>query len=260
MSDRFGFVWRFFVTGLCFATFSLGGTLLSPLIFLPLHLFPGGSTQRNRRAQALIQRFFAMLIGTLQTLGVMRLELHGADALRNCKGGLIFANHPSYLDVVIMLSLMPRCSCVVNSRLWRSPFYGAVVRSAGYIRNDAPDTLIEECASALDRGEPLIVFPEGTRSVPGAPLKLQRGAAHIALRSGHDILPVILECDPPTLTKGTPWYRIPPRPFTFRLRVLPSLKVSQHIDTSEPPGVAARKLTQFMEHFFMTELQRHANA
>lgn len=243
-----------------FAVFSVGGTIMSILLFYPLHLLPGEPARRNRQAQALIQRFFALLIGILQRLGVMRLEVEGAEALREGRKALIFANHPSYLDVVILLSLMPRSSCVVNSRLWRSPFYGAVVRAAGYIRNDTPETLIDDCVAALARGEPLVVFPEGTRSVPGEDLKMQRGAAHIALRSGHDILPVLLSCDPPTLTKGLPWYRIPSRPFTFRLRVLPPLSVAEHIDTTEPPGIAARRLTQFLEQFFTMELQRHAKA
>nr|WP_246261945.1 lysophospholipid acyltransferase family protein [Azoarcus taiwanensis] len=190
----------------------------------------------------------------------MRLELQNAEALRSCGNALIFANHPSYLDVVIMLSLMPRSSCIVNSRLWRSPFYGAVVRSAGYIRNDAPETLIEHGVSVLDRGEPLIVFPEGTRSTPGAPLRMQRGAAHIALHSGRDIVPVILTCDPPTLTKGAPWYRIPMQAFTYRLRVLPAIRVADHIDTTQPHSLGARHLTQFLEQLFTVELQTNARA
>jgi 1-acyl-sn-glycerol-3-phosphate acyltransferase len=198
-----------------------------------------------------------MLIGMLRTLGVMRLELRNGETLGKCGDMLVFANHPSYLDVVVMLSLMPRSSCVVNSRLWGSPFWGGVVRSAGYIRNDSPETLVDDCLAALNGGEPLIIFPEGTRSVPGKPLRMSRGAAHIALRSGRDILPVVLTCDPPTLTKGSPWYRIPRRAFTFRLEVHPPLKVADCIDMSEPASLASRKLTAYLERYFTGELKRH---
>lgn len=257
MLDRMNYLWRLGVTGTCFALFSIGGSLLTALVFPPLRLLPGGSTGRHRRTQSLIQGFFAMLIGLLCRLGVMRLRLHNAETLRDCGNMLVFANHPSYLDVVIMLSLMPRSSCVVNSRLWRSPFYGGVVRSAGYIRNDAPETLVDDCLAALQGGEPLIIFPEGTRSVPGQPLRLRRGAAHVALRSGRDILPVLLKCDPPTLTKGMPWYRIPPRPFTYSLEVLTPIKIAECIDPGEPASLAARKLTAYLENHFTRELNRH---
>lgn len=151
MLERVGYLWRLTVTGLSFALFSLGGFLFSVLLFTPIRLFSHNIESRNRRAQRMIQRFFALLIGVLRTLGVMRLELSGAERLSNCKNMLVFANHPSYLDVVVMLSLMPRSSCVVNSRLWRNPFYGSVVRAAGYIRNDSPDSLVDDCVAKLTR-------------------------------------------------------------------------------------------------------------
>lgn len=257
MFERANYLWRLGVTGACFALFSIGGSLLTALVFPPLRLLPGGEPHRNRRTQALIQRFFSLLIGLLRGLGVMRLELHNAEALSRCRNMLVFANHPSYLDVVVMLSLMPRSSCVVNSRLWGSPFWGGVVRAAGYIRNDAPETLVDDCVAALEGGEPLIIFPEGTRSVPGRPLRMSRGAAHIALRSGRDILPVVLTCDPPTLTKGMPWYHIPRRAFTFRLEVGSPLKVSDCVDLDEPASLASRKLTAYLENYFTRELNRH---
>jgi 1-acyl-sn-glycerol-3-phosphate acyltransferase len=241
-----------------FLLFSIGGSLVTLLLFTPLRYLPGGEPLRNRRSQALIQRFFSLLIGVLCKLGVMELELRNANKLSECGNLLVFANHPSYLDVVVMLSLMPRSSCVVNSRLWRSPFYGGVVRSAGYIRNDSPETLVDDCVAVLDKGEPLIIFPEGTRSVPGQPLRMQRGAAHIVLRSRRDILPVVLSCNPPTLTKGSPWWRIPPRAFRITLDVRPPLKAADCADLNAPPGIAARQLTAFLETFFTTELQRHA--
>lgn len=258
MLERANYLWRLGVTGACFTLFGLGGSLLTALVFPPLRLLPGGETGRNRRTQALIQRFFALLMWILRILGVMRLDLHDAVKLRDCGDVLVFANHPSFLDVVVMLSLMPRSNCVVNSRLWDSPYWGGVVRAAGYIRNDAPETLVDDCLAALDGGEPLIIFPEGTRSRPGQPLHMSRGAAHIALRSGRRILPVVLRCDPPTLTKGMPWYRIPPRAFTFSLEVRPLLDVAACVDTHEPVSLAARKLTAYLENYFTKELHRHA--
>ena len=258
MAQRINYLWRLAVTGLCFALFGVSSALFTLLVLLPIYLFPGSRTQRHRRAQMLIQRSFALLIGVLRLSGVMRLELRNAELLRNCGNVLVFANHPSYLDIVVILSQMPRSTCIVNSRLWRSPFYGGIVRSAGYIRNDTPETLVHDCVSALDNGAPLIIFPEGTRSQPDEPLRMMRGAAHIVLNSRRDILPVILSCNPRTLGKGTPWYRIPERAFHFVLDVRPALTATQSIDLTDPPGIAARKLTLFLETYFTKELHRYA--
>lgn len=257
MLERINYLWRLGVTGACFATFGLGGSLLSALVFPALRLLPGSETVRHRRTQAWIQRFFALLIGLLRALGVMRLELHNAEKLRNCGNVLIFANHPSFLDVVVILSLMPRSNCVVNSRLWDSPYWGGVVRAAGYIRNDAPESLVDDCVATVNSGEPLIIFPEGTRSVPGRPLHMLRGAAHIALKSGRRILPVVLRCTPPTLTKGSPWYHIPPYAFTFSLEVRSEINVAACIDAHDPTSLAARKLTTYLERYFTKELNHH---
>lgn len=257
MLERLDYLWRLTLTGMCFATFCVGGSLASVLVFPPLRLLPGGRERYRLRSQRFVQRAFALLIGTLRTLGVMRLELENAEALRQCERMLVFANHPTYLDVVILLSLMPRASCVVTSRLWASPFYGGVVRAAGYIRNDAPERLIDDCAAALADGQPLIVFPEGTRSVPGQPLHLSRGAAHIALRSGRDILPVVLRCDPPTLAKGMPWYRIPVHAFRYRVEAGTPIRITDHLTPGMPASLAARRLTAHLEQHFTQELKRH---
>ena len=117
MLERANYLWRLSVTGACFALFSVGGSLLTALVFPPLRLLPGGEVGCNRRTQALIQRFFALLIGLLRRLGVMRLELRNVEVLRDCGEMLVFANHPSYLDVVVM-SLWPRNSAAT---FWLTP-------------------------------------------------------------------------------------------------------------------------------------------
>ncbi|MCB5532142.1 1-acyl-sn-glycerol-3-phosphate acyltransferase, partial [Erysipelatoclostridium ramosum] len=62
-------------------------------------------------------------------------------------------------------------------------------------------------------------FPEGTRSRPGQALKMQRGAAQIALRGGLDITPVRIQCEPLGLYKGQPWWTVAKRPLRFNIEV-----------------------------------------
>lgn len=254
MIARLNYWWRLTVIGCCFATFGLGGMLLSFLVFPVLRLLPGSSHFRSRWV---IHKFFACLMWLLQRLGVMRLETQNIEALRDAGPVLVLANHPTYIDVVALISFMPRANCIVKSALWRNPFFGGVVRAAGYISNNDPDALLDECAESLSGGSPLIIFPEGTRTTLGHPLHFARGAARIAHRSRVPILPTVIHCDHNILAKGQKWYNISPCPFCMTIRVRPSLETSYFIKGNEPAGIASRKLTDGLEGYFSRELEAY---
>jgi len=208
----------------------------------------------------MIHTFFGIFVWLMRLLGIMRLDMHNVEALRKAGPVIVLANHPTLIDVVVLISCIPYANCIVKSTLWKNPFYGGVVRAAGYISNDDPDALIDDCVASLDDGTPLIIFPEGTRTVPGQPLRFVRGAAHIALKSRAAIQPVVIQCDPPTLTKGEKWYKIPPKRFRFSIRARPLLEVAGFNVDSEPSSIAARKLTEQLERYFTSELITHENA
>lgn len=255
MKAPFNYYWRVIATGCCFATFGLGGLALSSVVFPVLSVIPGGRrAQGVQRVRNTICKSFGAFLRLMETLGIMHLDVVGADKLRQAKRVLVLANHPTLIDVVALVSLMPQASCVVKQALWRNPMLRGVVRAAGYISNSDSDRLIDDCASDLKSGHPLLIFPEGTRSCPGEPLHFLRGAAYIALRSGLPVLPVLIDCSPSTLTKRERWYHIPHRAFRLRIQVLEARDVSQWIDANDPPAIAARRLTQAFETYFTQEL------
>lgn len=262
MISRLNYLWRLSVTGACFAAFGVGGIVLTMAVFPAMRLLPGGTQARVRRVRWMIHKFFAALIWLVQCLGLMRLKTDRIDILRNAGSVLVLANHPTYIDVVVLIAHMPMADCVVKNRLWRSPFFGGIVRAADYIRNDDnPDTFIKNCAHRLAGGSSLIVFPEGTRTVPDQPLRFLRGAAHIALKSRVSILPVLIHCAPPTLTKGEKWYGIPTRSFQLSVHVRPLLQVSELVRREEENhSIAARRLTEWLERYFSEELDADARS
>lgn len=252
MNDRFNYYWRLTATGICFAAFGIGGLLLTTLIFPALRLTP--RHLRTQRARWLIHQAFRIFMGMMRVLGVLRIEVIGGKALHKCRNTLVLANHPSLIDVVAIISLMPTANCVVKQALWKNPFIGGVVRAASYISNSDPETLIDACAKDLATGNPLIIFPEGTRTEPGKPLHFLRGASYVALRSETPILPVLIDCTPSTLTKREKWYQIPRRPAHLRIEVLDPVPLSRWVSPEETPTVAARKLTAGLEAYFTQEL------
>ncbi|MBS1228769.1 MAG: phospholipid/glycerol acyltransferase [Proteobacteria bacterium] len=254
MTANVNYYWRLAATGGCFAAFGGGALALSLLVFPLLLLVPEKS--RSRQARRIIHQSFVAFIGLMESVGIMRLEVIGGERLKNCRNALVLANHPTLIDVVALISLMPEASCVVKRALWQNPFLGGVVRAAGYVSNAEPENLIEDCADDLAAGNPLIIFPEGTRSAPDQPLHFLRGAAYVALKSGMPILPVLIDCSPTTLTKREKWYHIPRRRFRLRLDVRSPIDPCRWIDAGAPPTIAARQLTQAFETYFTKELLR----
>ena len=249
---RLNYAWRLLATGGCFAVFGLGGLVLWVFVFPALRLISRRHCAEHTRW--VIHKAFAVFLWLMQAVGIMRLDVDGGERLRGSQGTLILANHPTLIDVVVLVSLLPDASCVVKQALWTNPFLGGVVRAARYISNADADRLIDDCADDLRRGKALVVFPEGTRTRPEQPLKFQRGASYIALRSRVPLLPVLIDCMPTTLTKREKWYQIPARRFHLRVRVLDAAAVERWTNPAETQTIAARQLTRALENFFTQEL------
>jgi len=92
----------------------------------------------------------------------------------NSPPSIIAPNHPGLLDAVILLTLIPDATCILKSSLLNHPLFGAGARLAGYIPNDRTHEMIREAVKALNRGEHVLMFPEGTRTErqPISPLKV----------------------------------------------------------------------------------------
>ncbi|MFT3761474.1 MAG: lysophospholipid acyltransferase family protein [Pseudoxanthomonas sp.] len=217
-AQRLDHAWRVVGTGLSFAAFGVGGLLLRVTVFPLLQLCVRDPLRRRRIARRWVQRSFAAHVELMRRLGVLTWEIHGRERLER-DGLLVLANHPTLIDVVFLVSLLPNADCVVKSAVARNPFMRGPVRACGYIANDDGVGLVEDCIAAVRAGGNLVIFPEGTRTVPGQPLRLQRGAANIAVRGGLDVTPVRISCTPPTLTKGEKWYRVPSRRFHVKIEV-----------------------------------------
>ena len=246
--------WRLLGTGIGFALIFGGGAIgaltLLPLIAAWQRLRTGDKAAGSRQAQLAIHRFFKLYLILLQALGTIRIEIDGAEKLARLNGCLVIANHPTILDVVVLMALIPRTQCIVKHELWHSRFLGGLVRVCGYIPNDLPsEALLEACRSSLALGDNLIIFPEGTRTRPGELPRFQRGFANIALLTQAPIQLVTLTCTPLTMTKGEPWWRVPARRPRFRVTVDEHLTTHDLLQQAERPK-AARALVRRLEAHF----------
>jgi 1-acyl-sn-glycerol-3-phosphate acyltransferase len=242
--------WRLPATGFGFAVFFLGGALMALTVFPVLGVLSRDRATRHNRTRAAIRRMFLVYIAMLKMLRILSVEIHGAEALNRTRGQLVIANHPTLLDVVLLIALVPRVQCIVKHELWQSRYLGGVVRQAGFIRNDLPlEDLLAACREAIADGCNLIIFPEGTRTRPDNPIRFHRGFANIALLTGADIQTVSIGCNPMFLMKGQAWWRIPARPPKFTVRAGRFVDIKEAGRDSLRP-IAARALVGQLERYF----------
>ncbi len=199
---------------------------------------------------------FRGFVYMLTWTGIIKVSSENIERLASAKGRVVIANHPTLIDIVVLISLMPNSTCIVKQGVWRNPFMRGVIACAGYIPNRDVELLLEDCKHVLKNGTNLIIFPEGTRTALGSSINgFTRGAANIAIRTKTDILPVVLRTNASGLSKQEAWYEIPRR--TIGMQV----EVGETIDHTRYDGIAggnakiARQITRDLEDYFKMNLK-----
>ncbi len=239
-------LWRQSVTPLAFAGFALAALTVGAVCAPLMRLTSPDRAVAQRRTRHLVRLTCRGFLATLRHARLIDYRVSGVERLA-AGGRLLLANHPTLIDALFLLAFTPNANCIVKGPLARHPVTAGVIRAAGFITNRRPRATLRAACRALADGQSLIVFPEGTRSTPGRPVRLRRGGAAIAVTSQAVITPVRIDCRPSTLTKGEPWYRVPPRRPAFRIEVGPPI----------PPGMPVQAvprtigdLTQHLEAYF----------
>lgn len=249
MSERSNFYyWRMLATGISFAVFGVGALVLGCILLPLILLFSRSHESGQRHCRRMVQLSFRAFIWLMRVLGVLTWEVEGRAELGR-GGQLVIANHPTLIDIVFLISMIPNATCIVKADLYRNVFTRGPVQWAGYIPNNSTDQMLTDCAKELAGGASLVVFPEGSRSVAQSPLHFRRGAAYLWLRTRCDIALATIVSNPPTLAKHEKWYQIPP--------VRPHFKLVINVDEESAPAdgeaqssIQARVLTrQWQEHF-----------
>lgn len=222
------------------------GTLLLPV----LRLCSNSQQQFVSRAQLLLGGGCRFYLSCLSALGLAKLEFVNFDKLTRDKPVLIIANHPSLLDVILILAAVPQVTLVAKAELWNKIWLRPILNASAAIKNSPdrdPYSFLESCKSTLLGGNSLLIFPEGTRSPPGGLGKFQRSAAAIALSANCPILPILIEITPPVLGKAQKWYQGCNVRTLLRLRLLETIDINRQ---QLNPQMARRRCTRQLEKLF----------
>ena len=107
---------------------------------------------------------------------------------------MIVANHASFLDVLLLLAVLPpTVRFGAKARLTRYPILGTILRRAGYVlvQRGARDSAAA-LAATIDDGDSLFIFPEGTFVRAPGVMPFRLGAFQVAVEKGVPVVPIAL--------------------------------------------------------------------
>jgi len=129
-----------------------------------------------------------------------RLSHEHLERIPRTGPAIIACNHISYLDpltngdAVVRAHRRPRF--LAKQDLFRIPIIGRALRGAGQIpvsRGSRDRSSLDRAAAALEQGEVIVVYPEGTVTTreDGLPMEGKTGVVRLALRTGVPIIPMV---------------------------------------------------------------------
>lgn len=239
---------RFFATLFGFILFGVAGVLFK-IALLPYTLkSTKGDIKRQLEARRMIGKVWRFFVGYLQWSGVLSVRFNGLEKLGR-PGQLVLANHPSLLDVVLMVSHFPDPNVLVKKDLLNNPSMKSQIIASGYIPNDESMEMLEEIDAVFKSGQSMLIFPEGTRTGWDGQVKMHRGAVSLGLRSASVITPVCIKMTPPNFKKGQPWYKIPPHKIHYEITVSDDILPEEWL-AEKPLPIAARRLNEYLQDYF----------
>lgn len=143
---------------------------------------------------------------------------------------LIASKHQSFLDIIMIVSVVPRPKFIMKSSLRWAPILGWYAIKIGCVpvdrgkRSEAIRKMVANVKSGVSLPGQLIIYPQGTRVAPGVQKPYKVGSAVLYRETGQD-------CIPAATNVGVFWPRIGiyRKPGTAVVEFLP--KIAQGLDT-----------------------------
>jgi 1-acyl-sn-glycerol-3-phosphate acyltransferase len=143
------------------------------------------------------------------------LQYFNNKSLRNIKQFILIANHNSHMDTMALMSAIPSRFIHRVHPIAARDFFGGSLFSrilmrylvnATLIRRDREDPKrdpIDDMDKMLKKQRSLILYPEGSRGIPGRMSNFKRGLGYLVQRNPNiNVIPVYLENIYKTLPKG----------------------------------------------------------
>lgn len=257
VKNWFTYSYRAFMKLFFYAYFGIGSMILAIFVFPWIRVFVHPKEKFQIAARKFVSSSFRGFINIMRATGTVSLKVSDRNSFKNLHGKVIVANHPSMLDFVFIMSLVPTANCIVRGGLANTVLAG-VIRQCYIVNSLDFDELCSLCKQTLDEGNNVIIFPEGTRTPRHGSNPYKKGAARIAYFSKCDIQPVLVGGnDKYGLGKHDPvWSYNHTEKYIYDFSLLPEIKIDEYADL--PDTIAAKRLTDKMEEVLSIAIKENA--
>jgi 1-acyl-sn-glycerol-3-phosphate acyltransferase len=237
------YFYRVFAKWLSFFIFGFASLILIFVIFPPMRLMYHPREKFMKHGRRFVSSSLSGFVSIMHFLRIVDLEPGDREAYGNIRSKIVVANHPSLLDVIMLLSLIPNADCIVAGYLRRSILSG-IVRQLYILSSDNYEDILDACTESLKKGNCLIIFPEGTRTPREGRILVKKGAARIAMASGCALVPLCIGgTDKYGLGKKDPWIGFnPTERYVYKITICDEIRPEKYHALSAP--LAVRALTR----------------
>lgn len=148
--------------------------------------------QASLGSRLLYQAAHALIVGLTRL--VTRTTVIGAHNIPKTGAFLLAPIHRSNIDTPLVAAVTRRrLRFMGKDGLWKISAIGWIMSALGAFpvsRGSADREAMRRCVEVLEAGEPLVMFPEGTRQSGPQVQPLFDGAAYVAVKAGAPIIPV----------------------------------------------------------------------
>ena len=152
--------------------------------------------------------------------------------------------HRSFLDFAIVSCVTKRRLCyMAKDSIWKYPVFNRFLYALGAFpvrRGGADREAMRRCMAVIERGEPVVMFPEGTRRSGPVVVDLYEGPAYLAAKTGVPIVPVGIGGSERALKRGQ---RVP-RPVKIAVVVGPPIRPPAPAEGGRVPRRVLHELTE----------------
>lgn len=207
-----------------------GLMMICGIVFLPAALWSRDGTYWA------IDTYIEIMFWGLDKLCGLKMEVRGTVPTGNV---IVASKHQSFLDVLMLVRALPRSKFVMKELIRWVPvlgFYGMRMGNSPITRGKGHASvtqMMEEVAKRSDLEGQLVIYPQGSRIVPGVDAPYKKGA-HLIYQT-YD-----LPCVPAAVNSGHFWPRISPYRY-------PGVAVLEFLDPL-PPGLTMDEFTKTLRN------------
>ena len=224
---------------------------ISSILLFPVAVLIWATTVLFDKRLVLLHRFTCFWASLYSWFNpVWRVRVEGREKIDPNTAYVMVANHQSLLDILVLFRLFTHFKWVSKIENFYVPCIGWNMSLNRYIKlrrgdKESVDQMMAASERALREGNPIMMFPEGTRSADGRLKAFKHGAFTLAKRVGAPILPIVVE--------GTA-AALPKRGFVLQGRHAIRIRVLDAIPYARVASLSVEAMTEHVRAIIAAEL------